>query len=525
MKSDNDIYQERILFLLIGGLIVASAYNLYISLNLLERVLFIGLFLIFSFIGGVWAWDNFSKPGRERKKRVETIKGLPKSLIVPSGDSVLLGYDADLKIPIYLPDSIRSRHVHAIGATGSGKTVSVILNLLRQDVERGLGAIILDAKGDYSFIESLNKWVPKEKLKIFDLCSEESLTYDPLAAGTPLESAQRLFSSLTWSEEYYASKARSVLQIIFQKHFELKKRNPTLFELYEYIETPKSYTATAVTPTYPQKMAEQDFMDISGLRDQVNSLCTGHLKKILSSRNLEQMNFQDVGQGCVLYFRLQSLMSPQIVATVGKLVINHLNYIAGTAHRKNTTQVPEENNAEEPKEKETEVPGLSEAKVPRAANKANLISIYLDEFATFACPEFADLISKARSANLALHFSHQSIGDLTEISKGFINRITDNSATKIVMRINDPDSADFFARSFGTKLFQKVTQRITKAKEIEGAEITGEGSSREAHQFRASPDLFKTLPTGVGSVLVAHGEDCTGGASAVFKLRFSSTSI
>lgn len=251
-------------------------------------------------------------------------------------------------------------------------------------------------------------------------------------------------------------------------------------------------------------------MNISGLRDQVHSLCSGHLAKILSCKDDKGMNFSDVENGCVLYFRLQSLMSPQIASTVGKLVINHLNYLAGSAHRKNNTQMPEEEN-----EKDS-------CKGIRAANKAKLIPTYLDEFATFACPEFADLISKARSAGLALHFSHQSIGDLAEVSKGFLNRITDNSATKIVMRLSDPDSAEFFARSFGTKLFQKVTQRITKTKDIEtsGAEITGEGSSREAHQFRASPDLLKSLPTGVGSVLIAHGEDVPSGASSVFKVRF-----
>jgi len=154
------------------------------------------------------------------------------------------------------------------------------------------------------------------------------------------------------------------------------------------------------------------------------------------------------------------------------------------------------------------------------AKDVKLIPTYLDEFASFACPEFADLISKARSAGLALHFSHQSVGDLTEVSQGFLNRITDNSATKIVMRINDPDSADFFARSFGTKLYQKVTQRVTNTEDVNDAEVVGEGSQREVHQFRASPDLFKTLPTGMASVLIAHGSDTPHGASSVFKVRF-----
>ena len=184
-------------------------------------------------------------------------------------------------------------------------------------------------------------------------------------------------------------------------------------------------------------------------------------------------------------------MSPQIVGIVGKLLINHLNFLAGTAHRERGQAKPRK-----------------------------LVPVYLDEFATFACPEFADLISKARSAKFALHFSHQSIGDVMEVSQGFLNRITDNAATKIVLRINDPDSAEFFSRCFGTKEIQKTTQRITNAKEIDSAEIVGEGTTRDAHQFRASPDLLKTLPTGVGAVLIAHGQETPHGASSVFKIRF-----
>ena len=184
-------------------------------------------------------------------------------------------------------------------------------------------------------------------------------------------------------------------------------------------------------------------------------------------------------------------MSPQIVGIVGKLLINHLNFLAGTAHRERGQAKPRK-----------------------------LVPVYLDEFATFACPEFADLISKARSAGFALHFSHQSIGDVMEVSKGFLNRITDNAATKIVLRINDPDSAEFLSRCFGTKDIQKTTQRITNAKDIDSAEVIGEGTTRDAHQFRASPDLLKTLPTGVGAVLIAHGIETPHGASSVFKIRF-----
>ena len=81
-----------------------------------------------------------------------------------------------------------------------------MLNFLKQDVARGKGAIVLDAKGDASFSWALKSWVPEDKLRVFDLGSADSLSYNPLEVGTPHEAAQRLFSSLSWSEEYYKSK-------------------------------------------------------------------------------------------------------------------------------------------------------------------------------------------------------------------------------------------------------------------------------------------------------------------------------
>ncbi len=477
------------------GLFILWIYGLLKSLSKIDLILAALLFGILLLIFFVVFFRYFSKWGKENQKRIDLIHELPSELLVSSENSIFLGIDADLDERIFLPDPIRTRHVHLLGATGSGKTESVILNFLRQDILRGLGSIVLDAKGDASFLHELTNWVPKQRLKIFDLMDENSLGYDPLTLGSPLESAQRLFSSLTWSEEYYKSKALSSLQRIFQKFAELNDKNPTLIDVSAILETPDSYSSFVNSIDLPQNIANKDFQDLSGLRDQVRSLTLGHLKKILSPNAKAGVDISKAEQGDVIYFRLQSLMSPQIVAIMGKLVINHLNFLAGTAHRERIDESGQ-------------------------AKSRKLVPVYLDEFATFACPEFADLISKARSAKFALHFSHQSIGDVVEVSQGFLSRITDNAATKIVMRVNDPESAEFLSRCFGTKDIQKTTQRITNTKDIESAEVVGEGTSRDAHQFRASPDLLKTLPTGMGAVLIAHGQETPHGASSVFKIKF-----
>lgn len=480
------------LLLLPFGLIVLWARSQFMSMDFVGRLLGIAISFVATALLLIWLLYRYSPSQKERRKRIESLREIPSDLLAASPQGVRMGREMELDADIFLPDQIRTRHVHILGATGSGKTESVILNFLSQDIRRDLGSIILDAKGDHSFLSELQTLVPKERFFVFDLGTESSLSYDPLAAGTALESAQRLFASFTWSEEYYKSKALSSLQRIFQTHCEVNSRNPTLLEVSNYLETPKTYSAFVSNEDFPESLAIAEFQDLSGLRDQVRSLTIGHLAKILSPQ-VSAIDLSKASDGAVIYFRLQSLMSPQLVSIIGKLVINHLNFLAGTAHR---------------------------GQVEANAKQRKLIPVYVDEFASFACAEFADLISKARSAGFALHFSHQSIGDLTEVSPGFLNRITDNSATKIVMRINDPDSAEFFAKSFGTKRVQKTTQRITNTKDIDAAEIVGEGTTRDAHQFRASPDLLKTLPTGSGAVLVAHGRATPHGASSVFTIRF-----
>lgn len=481
---------EVLLGVLVGFLVMAAIKNNAFDYNSMELILIVILGLTLLVIFGIYYWKHFSKKGREQKGKNELISDIPESLKHKSDNAIYLGLESEINIPIYLTDQLRSRHVHILGATGSGKTESVILNFLKQDIERGLGAIILDAKGDQSFIEYLKTWVPMDKLKVFDLSDENSMGFDPLRLGSPLEAAQRLFSSLIWSEEFYKSKALSALQAAFQYHFDRYGKNPHLSELKRYFDN-QVMLCEVLGLDIKSKASEREFADLSGLRDQLRSLTVGHLEKLLSPLDgREQVDLSSVARGNIIYFRLQSLLSPSAVQILGRLLIQKLNFLAGQTHRAG---------------------GVSDLK---------LIPIYLDEFASFASPEFADLISKARSAGFALHFSHQSIGDLEEVSKGFLNRITDNSATKIILRINDPDSAEFFARSFGTKLYQKFTQKVIQSREEIDAELVGEGTSREAHQFRSSPDNFKTLPTGMGSVLIAHGFNSLEGASHVFKIKF-----
>ena len=148
-------------------------YFWILSLSNLLQVAFLVLFALILLCSMMIWYAFFSKIAVEKKNKRNIFQEIPVKLREPSEDSILLGKESDLTVPIYFPASIRSRHVHILGSTGAGKTESVILNFLKQDIAAGRGAIILDAKGDDSFQENLKKWLPPEKIGIVDLSNEK----------------------------------------------------------------------------------------------------------------------------------------------------------------------------------------------------------------------------------------------------------------------------------------------------------------------------------------------------------------
>jgi hypothetical protein len=71
-----------------------------------------------------------------------------------------------------------------------------------------------------------------------------------------------------------------------------------------------------LTEEFPAALALEEFKDLSGLRDQVRSLTIGSLAKTLSPADVPAIDLSKTSEGMVMYFRLQSLMSPQLVAVV-----------------------------------------------------------------------------------------------------------------------------------------------------------------------------------------------------------------
>src|SRR5690606_13281519 len=114
-------------------------------------------------------------------------------------DGVYIGRTKD-GCEIYLPERVRTGHVQILGATGRGKTESVILPWLMRDLWDGHSAVLIDGKGDRKLLERIelyrNEIAKKPKLFVFDLGHpDKSQAINPLKVGTPQQITDRLFQS------------------------------------------------------------------------------------------------------------------------------------------------------------------------------------------------------------------------------------------------------------------------------------------------------------------------------------------
>lgn len=125
-------------------------------------------------------------------------------------------------------------------------------------------------------------------------------------------------------------------------------------------------------------------------------------------------------------------------------------------------------------------------------------SCILDDFQDYIYEGFGSLLNKSRSANVGVVFSHQALGDLDKVSEAFRNVVLTNTNIKVVMRMNDPETCDHFARTFGTKTTTKLTEKT------KDGDATGDGTIRDVEEFNFHPNVFKRLGTGYGVVSVPH---------------------
>jgi hypothetical protein len=411
--------------------------------------------------------------------------------------NTFLGLDATTanKDVVSIPDIQRSQHLQVLGMTGTGKTAGIFLPLIYQDALKKRPVIILDAKGERSSIDQLNAMLKRigrsEDLLLFSLVhKEQSCTYNPLYVGEcdPQVIIDAFFNNFNDDNTFYWETAKTVFTNAFFVLHSLNKPF-TPMDVYAYLTNNACrQSVNKQIKTSNQKgilhlrllntLIERLIAQYKGWEHVItgfNNYLLAHRDDILNDDDSDIILTDVIRERKIVYFQLPTNAYPIQAVSIARMVQANLRYISSLIQ---TGQIA----------------------------KDVLVSVIIDEYASFAEESFVEVLNKARSSGMMVTIAHQSISDLRAISETFMRRIDENTLNKIYLKQTDPELCELVAKSMGTYIKEEKTYRMTGGKF--GNQVhSGESSNKVVNEFHFPPDRVKNLHKFGQGYFVYRGEN------------------
>lgn len=368
-----------------------------------------------------------------------------------------LGYAlSDLKreslLSIDMQNENRKNHEFIFGSTGVGKTRLAELKVV-QDIIAGRNVVYIDPKSDKDMLNTIIATAIKygrigDLLFLSPIFPEFSIEINPTSHYYMYEEiVEHVMAAVPSDDDFFYNVAKETTMAIVQSI--VLKRKATgkhdvkinLEEIagYAYYDglknlkdgisniNDKNLSADIIKTT---KLLEQIlsspqdyFSKVSTtLRSALNIMTNGNIGKVLGNASKNDfVERLESGRGTILYVQTGTMLARETANVVGKEVISMIQSVVGRYY-------------------------LS-GKVFK-----NPLCLYIDELSNVVYRGIQDLYNKGRGAGVWIVGMTQSIADMIAVlGEDGAKQLLDNTNTKIIMRVQDLESAKVFAELGGTR--------------------------------------------------------------------------
>jgi hypothetical protein len=318
------------------------------------------------------------------------------------------------------------RHTLIVGATGSGKTVTETWIAARA-IEAGLGAVVLDPKGDPRMREHLVEAADSDGRQFFEWTPVGPCVYNPFGHGGASEIADKALAGERFTEPHYQRQAQRYLGHAVRA---LRDAGATV-SLRALVQQLDPIQLEVLARTLPEARARSTFeyldsltqrqrADLVGVRDRLAIMAESDVAPWLDPRTPNAQSFDllsAVRDRSIVYFDLKADALP---------LLAHMLAVALVQDLQSTIAV------------------LQGSPVPTV--------VVIDEFAAIAAERVVHLFGRARSAGLNLVLGTQELSDLRlDGRKQLLEQVLGNLSAIVAHRQVVPESAELIGRLAGSR--------------------------------------------------------------------------